>query len=49
MEQREFVKAIQNCRRRLNLAGFLRKLVTALTIGAAAGILFQAASFVIPL
>lgn len=49
MEQREFVKAIRNCRRRLNLAGFLRKLVTALTIGAAAGILFQAASFVIPL
>ncbi len=49
MEQREFVKEIRNCRRRLNLAGFLRKLVTALTIGAAAGILFQAASFVIPL
>lgn len=49
MEQSGFVRAIQNCQSRLNLAGFLKKLVTALTIGACAGILFQAVSFVIPL
>lgn len=49
MEQREFVRAIQSCRRRLNLAGFLGKLVSALGVGAAAGIVFQAVSFVMPL
>lgn len=49
MDQIGFVRAIQNCRRRLNLAGFLKKLVTALTIGAGVGILFQVFSFVMPL
>jgi len=49
MEQSEFVRVIQNCRRRLNIAGFLRKLVTALRIGAVIGILFQVAAFVIPM
>ncbi|MDE5698305.1 MAG: hypothetical protein K2I96_12995 [Lachnospiraceae bacterium] len=48
MGQSEFVKVIQDCRRRLNLAGFLGKLVSALGIGAGVGIVFQAASFVIP-
>lgn len=48
MEQREFVGVIRGCRRRLNLAGFLKKLVTGMTIGAVVGILFQAVSFVVP-
>lgn len=48
MGQSAFVRVIRNCRRRLNLAGFLKKLVTALTIGAGVGILFQAVSFVMP-
>lgn len=48
MEQREFVKVIQACRRRLNMAGFLGKSVSALCIGAGTGILFQAVSFVTP-
>lgn len=49
MEQREFLRTIGACRRRLNLAGLLRKLVFALGIGACAGIVFQAVSFVTPL
>lgn len=49
MEQREFLRTIGACRRRLNLAGLLRKLVFALGIGAGAGIVFQAVSFVTPL
>ena len=48
MEQSEFLRAIQNCRRRLNLAGFFRKLVSALGIGAVIGILLEAMSFVVP-
>ncbi len=48
MEQSEFLRAIQNCRRRLNLAGFFRKLVSALGIGAVIGILLEAVSFVVP-
>ncbi len=48
MEQSDFVKEIQSCRRRLNLAGLLKYLVSALGIGAVVGIGFQAASFVIP-
>lgn len=48
MGQSEFVRVIQSCRRRLNMAGLLKKLVTALTIGAAAGILFLAVAFVRP-
>ncbi len=49
MDQKTFVKAIQNCRRRLSLAGFLSRLVSALCIGAIVGILFQVVSFMIPL
>lgn len=49
MGQSEFVKTIRNCQRRLNLAGFLKKLVTALCIGTGVGIFFLAVSFVIPL
>ncbi len=48
MEQSEFLRTIQNCRRRLNLAGFFRKLVSALGIGAVIGILLEAVSFVVP-
>lgn len=49
MDQREFLEMIQACRRRLNLAGFLKKLVSALCVGAGVGIVFQAVSLVIPL
>lgn len=49
MEQREFLDAIRSYRRRLNLAGLLKKLVFALSVGAGAGILFQAAAFLTPL
>lgn len=48
MEQSEFLRTIQNCRRRLNLAGFFRKLVSALGIGAVIGILLEAVFFVVP-
>lgn len=49
MGQKEFVKMIQLCRSRLNMAEFLQKLVAALKIGAAAGILIQLLSFAVPL
>lgn len=49
MEKKEFVRIIQACQCRLNIAGFLRKLVSALCVGAVIGILFQAAAFVTPL
>lgn len=49
MEQREFLKIIRACRRRMNIADFLKKSVSALSIGAGAGILFQAAAFFMPL
>ena len=49
MNQQEFVNIIRACRRRLNMAGFLTRLVFALSIGAGVGILFQVVSFVIPL
>lgn len=49
MQQKEFLDTIRSYRRRLNLAGFLKKLVFALSVGAGAGILFQAAAFLIPL
>lgn len=48
MEQREFLKMIQSFRRRMNLAAFLRRSVFALSVGAGAGILFQAAAFFVP-
>lgn len=49
MEQREFVKIIQKCQRRLNIAGFLNKLISTLHVGAVIGIFFLALSFVTPL
>lgn len=49
MEKKEFLKVIRTCRRRMNIAGFLEKSVSALSIGAGAGILFQAAAFLAPL
>lgn len=49
MDQREFINIIRACRRRLNMAGFLARLVFALSVGAGVGILFQAVSFVMPL
>ena len=49
MERKEFLKIIEKCRRRMNIAGFLEKSVFALCIGAGAGILFQAAAFLVPL
>lgn len=49
MNQNEFLKIMQSCRRRLNMAGFLKILLFALSVGAGVGILFQAAAFVTPL
>lgn len=49
MNQHEFLNIIRACRRRLNMAGFLARLVFAMSVGAGAGILFQVVSFVIPL
>ena len=49
MEQRELLKIIRACRRRMQIADFLNKSVFALSIGAAAGILFQAAAFFAPI
>lgn len=48
MGQQEFLQTIRACRRRLDLAGFLKKAVFGLSVGAAAGILFQAAAVFIP-
>ncbi|MBD5546646.1 MAG: hypothetical protein HDQ97_04520 [Lachnospiraceae bacterium] len=48
MEQREFLKIIRACRRRMHIADFLKKSVSALSIGAGAAILFQAAAFFMP-
>ena len=49
MEQREFLKIIRACRRRMNIAGFFKKSVFALSIGAGAGIILQAAALFVPL
>ena len=49
MDKKEFLMAVQACRRKMNTASFLDKLVSALSIGAAVGILFWAAAFVVPL
>lgn len=49
MEQREFLRTIGACRKRLNLAEFMRKLVFALGVGAGVGIVFSVLSFVTPL
>lgn len=47
-KQREFINKIKACRRKYNLAGFLDKSVSALCIGAVAGLVFQAAAFLTP-
>lgn len=49
MEQREFLKIVRACRRRMNIADFFQKSVSALSIGALAGILFLAAAIFVPL
>ena len=49
MEQREFLKIIKACRRRMYIADFLKSSVSALSIGAGTGILFQIAAFFVPL
>ena len=49
MEKKEFLKIIQTCRRRMNIAQFLEKSATALSISAGVGILFQAAALLVPL
>lgn len=49
MEQKEFLKRIKACRRRMNIAEFLEKSLSALSIGAGVGILFQTAAFLVPL
>ena len=49
MEQKEFLEIIRGCQRRLNMAGFLHKLVPALGVGAVVGILFQVVSLLVPL
>ena len=48
MEQRAFVKMIHAFQRRMNIASVLQKSIAALCIGAAAGLLFQAAALVVP-
>lgn len=48
MNKRDFLETIKACRRRLNMARFLKLLVFALTVSAGIGILFQAVSFVVP-
>lgn len=48
MNQRAFLKIIQFYRLKLNMAGLLKKVVFALSIGAGVGILFQAIALVIP-
>ena len=47
MEQ-EFLKTIGACRKRMNLAGFLKKLIFALSVGMGVGIVFEAAAFLTP-
>lgn len=49
MEHKEFLRMIQVCRRRLNLAGFLKMLLFALCVGAGVGILFQVVAFFAPI
>ncbi|MDE6363129.1 MAG: hypothetical protein K2L86_02515, partial [Lachnospiraceae bacterium] len=48
MEQRAFVKMIQSFQRKMNIASVRHKSVAALSIGAIAGILFQAAALAVP-
>ena len=49
MEQGEFLRIIRSCRRRMNIADFVKKSVFALSIGAGAGIILQAVAFFVPI
>ena len=49
MEEKEFLKTIRACRRRMDIAEFVKKSVAALSVGAGVGILFQAVAFFVPL
>lgn len=49
MEQREFIQTIKTFQRRLNMAGYLKKMVLTLRIGVVIGILIQAVALVMPL
>ncbi len=49
MEQKEFLEIIRACKRRMNLAGFMEKLVLSLGVGACVGIVFQVLSLIVPL
>ena len=48
MDRREFVNIIHAFRRKLDAAGFLKRLVFALAVGVGAGILLQVVSFLTP-
>ena len=48
MDQRAFVRFIQTCRRRLNMAGFFKDVVFALLIGAGVGVIFQVVALMLP-
>lgn len=48
MDQKAFIRFIQSCRRRLNAALAFGNIVSALIIGAGAGVLLQAAALVLP-
>lgn len=48
MDRKEFVNIIHTFRRRLDAAGFLKRLVFALAVGGGVGILLQAVSFITP-
>lgn len=49
MEEREFLKMIRACRRRMHIADLVKKSVCALSIGAGAGIILQTAALFVPL
>ncbi|MDE7427790.1 MAG: hypothetical protein K2N00_00725 [Lachnospiraceae bacterium] len=48
MEQREFLKIIRACRCRMNIADLLKNSVSALSIGAVSGIIFQVVALFVP-
>lgn len=49
MEEREFLKMIRVCRRRMHIADLMKKSVCALSIGAGAGIILQTAALFVSL
>lgn len=49
MEEREFLKMIRACRRRMHIADLMKKSVCALSIGAGAGIILQIAALFVSL